>query len=230
MATKMLANAFERQRERDAARRRAARAFATSVHSGDADATFAAFQVLTQSYSAGLWRMAMRAVAKAPCPSRALRRRLLDMYVAWGDNLRQEVSDDLLLCDALRMMLLPYAGPARVLYRGEIGENQRRRTYSLSWSQDIDVARHFAQGITRTCIGGSVLLKTTAPPSAIICAPSNAADRYGEREFLVDRRRLHKVEVVERFSQISHAEYDEQSRAHTRAILIERGLGGDDDE
>ena len=54
---------------------------------------------------------------------------------------------------------------------------------------------------------------------------SKAADRYGEREFLVDRRRLHKVEVVERFSQISHAEYDEQSRAHTRAILIEQEYG-----
>jgi hypothetical protein len=138
-------------RESEAAARRTARAFAAAVHSGDAAAVAAAFDALEESHSSGHWRMAMRAVAKAPCPSRVLRRRLLDLYVAWGDGFRDSVNNDLLLCDALRMMLPPYTGPARVLYRGESMWNRRRRTYSLSWSQNIDVAREFAQGSQAAC-------------------------------------------------------------------------------
>jgi hypothetical protein len=61
-------------------------------------------------------------------------------------------------------------------------------------------------GPWRTFDGGSVLLKTVAPPDAIVCAPALHDESWGESEYLVDRRKLAKVEVIERFAQISHEE------------------------
>jgi hypothetical protein len=55
-------------------------------------------------------------------------------------------------------------------------------------------------------VGGSVLIQTLAPPDAIICAPYRLNNRYGENEYLVDRRRLDRVTVLLRFSQLSHEE------------------------
>jgi len=46
-----------------------------------------------------------------------------------------------------------------------------------------------------------VLLKTEAPAEAVICSPMIVNDGYGEQEYLVDRRRLSRVDVVERFPQ-----------------------------
>ncbi|MBN9438065.1 hypothetical protein [Bosea sp. (in: a-proteobacteria)] len=54
-------------------------------------------------------------------------------------------------------------------------------------------------------MGGSVHLKTEAPATAIICAPCLIDDGMDEGEFLVDRRRLGRVEVVDRFSEITPA-------------------------
>jgi hypothetical protein len=48
---------------------------------------------------------------------------------------------------------------------------------------------------------GSVLLQVEAGPETIICAPCLLADHYGEDEYLVDRRRLGRVTVFERFSE-----------------------------
>ena len=44
-------------------------------------------------------------------------------------------------------------------------------------------------------------LKTEAPIEAVICSPAMLDDRYGEAEYLVDRRRLRQVDIAERFSQ-----------------------------
>ena len=49
--------------------------------------------------------------------------------------------------------------------------------------------------------GGSVLLETYAPADVIICAPALLDDRYAEEEYIIDRRRLRAVRVIERFSQ-----------------------------
>jgi hypothetical protein len=55
--------------------------------------------------------------------------------------------------------------------------------------------------------GGSVLLETLAPAEAIICAPALLDDRYGEKEYIVDRRRLTFVNVIDRFPQLSVDEF-----------------------
>jgi hypothetical protein len=116
-----------------------------------------------------------------------------------GDSLRQEVGDDLILCDALRVLLPPYKGPAPLrVYRGEQAFNRKRRTYGLSWSRDREVATSFANGFTRYAEGGSVLLEANAPRPAII---SIIGSWRNEKEVIIDRRKLNEVRVLARYPQ-----------------------------
>jgi hypothetical protein len=145
--------------------------------------------------------------------SAGLREQFLDMYIECGDHIRQEVNDDLLLADVLRLLLPSYQGPGLKLFRGDSFYNRRRRTYGLSWSDDIEVAKSFAEtGFYRLFEGGSVLLVVDAKPDAIISAPAICNNRYGEREFLVDRRRLTQVAVLARYGQLTHEEFRARHR------------------
>jgi hypothetical protein len=144
------------------------------------------------------WPRLLRRIANMPDRPSADFRTMFEMVMSrWGDHLRQE-GDDLALIKALRAIFPPYrSGPLR-LYRGEFAFNRRRRTYGLSWTRDRSVAEGFARGYQQTFPGGSVLLETDAPAAAIIRIPR--AERYaGEREVWVDRRRLDKVRVLERY-------------------------------
>jgi hypothetical protein len=71
---------------------------------------------------------------------------------------------------------------------------ERWRRYSLSWSRSLAAAKGFAR-MMRTCKGGSVVLETVAPPEAIISVLPYHVN-HGEREGLVDRRRLAGVWVL----------------------------------
>jgi hypothetical protein len=91
------------------------------------------------------------------------------------------------------------------LFRGESAWNRRRRTYGMSWSNDREVASCFAEDTARMG-GDSVVLRTLAPAEAIICAPHiRGACRPAEAEYIVDRRKLSAVTVVDRFSAASPA-------------------------
>ena len=64
------------------------------------------------------------------------------------------------------------------------------------------------------CKGGSVVLKTRAPARAIICVPRLHNKRFAvEHEALVDRRKLGRVDVLERFAELSLEEYERQTQA-----------------
>jgi hypothetical protein len=139
----------------------------------------------------GLWRAFMKAVSARPCPEK-LRRSFLDGYIRQGDHIRSEVGDDLILIDGLRSLLPRYTGPVMTLYHGEGALNRSRRTYGLAWTASPEVARDHAGRLWQETKGG-------APKEAIICAPGLINDRYGEQEYLVDRRRLTSIRVVERF-------------------------------
>jgi hypothetical protein len=78
-----------------------------------------------------------------PCPE-TFRHSFLNVYLKYGDHIRQEVGDDLILISALRSLLPRYAGPAMTLYRGEGALNRKRRTYGLAWTSSRDVARSHA--------------------------------------------------------------------------------------
>jgi hypothetical protein len=71
----------------------------------------------------------------------------------------------------------------------------------LAWSASVNVARDFAKSLWQTYQGGSVLLETQAPGASIICALATSNDCGGEQEYLVDRRFLGTVKVIERFVQ-----------------------------
>jgi hypothetical protein len=112
------------------------------------------------------------------------------------------VNDDLVMIRALRVLLPRYDGTAQRLYRGETAYNRKRRTYGLSWSSKLDVADHYGKsGVYRSSVGGSVVLEVQANPDAIICAPLHHDNRYGEDEYLVDRRKLAGVKVLRRYPQ-----------------------------
>ena len=64
------------------------------------------------------------------------------------------------------------------------------------------IAERFATGLDQMSEGGSVLLETFAPASAIIATTHAIGDHYNEREFLLDRRLLDDVRVVRRFPQL----------------------------
>lgn len=149
---------------------------------------------------------AMRAVARLHHVPERFQRWFLLFWLRNGDHIRQEVGNDLILMDALRVLMPSYNGTATTLYRAETAPNRKRRTYGISWSADPLVGRSLAQSILRqSAPGGSLVLKTLASPDAIICAVGPGEDRYGEQEYLVDRRRLHAVKVIERFAQIIHS-------------------------
>ncbi|MGA8650988.1 MAG: hypothetical protein WB677_10240 [Xanthobacteraceae bacterium] len=120
-----------------------------------------------------------------------------------GEALRDAVDDDLVLIDLLRCLLPPYTGPAVELFRGDYASNRRHRTYGVAWSSDRSIATDFATNRIRLMPGKkSVLLRTLAPPAAIICSPHElgVAAHSVEAEYIVDRRRLNGVTVLERFT------------------------------
>src|SRR4029077_9200884 len=84
-------------------------------------------------------------------------------------TLPRRVGDHRALCDAARVLLPKYRGPAVHLFRGAGALERRRRAYGMSWSADVAAAGRFAEE-HRVMDGGSVLLETVAPPEAIISA------------------------------------------------------------
>lgn len=153
-------------------------------------------------YEDDAFTRAMREVAKLPRPSAEFQSYCFDLWLRHGDHLRDLTNGANVLAAGLRVLLPPYTGPTLMIYRGDSWFNRCRRTYGPSWTTSIEVARHFASDTPwRTCVGGSVLLETMAPADAIVCAPGQIDNRYGEREIVVEPRRLGKVNVVERFEQ-----------------------------
>ena len=119
------------------------------------------------------WRRAMRAVANVPAPE-DFRAWFLQVWVRSGDHISSE-DDDCVLMDALWSLLPRYSGGKLITLYSLW--NRRRRSNGLSWTEDSEVARSFADGPYRTFEGGSVLLRTVAPAKAIICAPALKAIR-----------------------------------------------------
>ena len=162
----------------------------------------------------GQARVAFQNAAAVRGLSDRFRRRMLNFFLDHGDALRGAVPHEFLLLDFLRAVLPRYAGPSLTLHRGTSFQERRRRTYGSSWTANEAVARHIAEkDKCRTVLGGSVVLKTDAPASAVICAPALVNNRFQEDEYIVDRRRLRRVDVTERFPWLSIDKYVSASRA-----------------
>jgi hypothetical protein len=149
------------------------------------------------------WSVALRAIARLGSVPKPTRVAFLRLYIRHGDHIRQEAANDLALIDGLRALLPPYRGRERILYRGQAAQTPRSRLYGLSWTASRHVAEGYAKGTWwRYSPNGSVVLHALAPADAIIARIPQSEDRYGEAEYLVDRRRLHRVRVVARYSHL----------------------------
>jgi hypothetical protein len=150
----------------------------------------------------GTWTKALRVVSRLPGTSPMFRRSFLQVWLEHGDAMRQQVHcenrGDLALLDALHVLLPPYIGPGLTLFRGERACNRRYRRYGPSWTSDSDVAKAFALDAHRYAQDDGVVLATEAPAQAIISAPFQIDNSYCEAEYVVDRRLLKRVHVIDR--------------------------------
>jgi hypothetical protein len=123
--------------------------------------------------------------------------------------------------DALRILFPRYHGPAVRLFRGADSREARlhNNLYGASWSASIEEADWFAREY-QCRLGGSVVLETLAPASAIISAPAingphwenlDGTRLYDEKEYLVDGRRLRTVTVARRYP---HMNFEQWVREH----------------
>jgi hypothetical protein len=139
------------------------------------------------------------ALANVPRPSAACREAFLSAWVTQGLWIRENFSVDPLLPAMLANLLPGYAGPPMELFRGERGSNHRDRTYGPSWTSKRSTAEMFASGLNRCPQTGGVLLRSTITSSGILAEPTAHSRYLGEWEYIVDRRSLEQVDVLETF-------------------------------
>lgn len=199
--TKTLAEWKARLKEQKRQERNAIDAFVSALPLDDGGETaMRAFDALFE-FGAAPWGLIFKRVQGVDA-SPAFREQFLQSWVVCGDAIRNDCQGDLDLTKGLRCLLPVYSGSGMTLYRGDGFESRRTRRYGMSWTSDKEVARDFAQGKARLCIGGGVLLETVAPPEAIICAPALLNNGYEEDEYIVDRRFLGGVRVIERYPEV----------------------------
>jgi hypothetical protein len=117
---------LELRREERTRERTAATSFVQAVVDGDVNALSKAVAQVDVSF---VWRPTLRAlIRRSVAGSEELRLHFLDTYVARGNPIRQEVGDDFLVADALRLLLPVYQGLRLKLFRGESFFNRRRRS------------------------------------------------------------------------------------------------------
>jgi hypothetical protein len=121
------------------------------------------------------------------------------LWTVNGGHLRGKIKDDDLMLAVLIMSLPGYDGDGLTLYRGECRFLYDENKIGFCWSPDAKVASMFARGLNALESGG-VLLKTYAPPLAILAKPNNHSERQmREFEYTCNPRLLHNIEVVECF-------------------------------
>jgi hypothetical protein len=163
----MMANHAEKLREERRQAKVAAGYFLRACQTGDEQALYNAAAMLDETY--GGWTVAMRAMTRqiqSVCAG--VRHAFIQIWIERKMS-ALTINDHRAMCDAARILLPPYQGLAVQLFRGASAQERRRGTYGLSWTPDIGIAEDFARR-RQQWQGGSVVLKTLAPPAAIICA------------------------------------------------------------
>ena len=196
-----------------AKQRQLARDLVDAVRASDVERFADALDALDHEDDA--FTRAMRDVAKLPRPSAEFQSWCFQLWLCSGDHLRDLTNGANVLAAGLRVLLPPYTGPALTIYRGDSWFNRCRRTYGLSWTTSIEVARHFASDtMWRTFVGGSVLLETMAPADAIVCAPGLTDDRMPSRRSLSSRDGLARSLLVR--AALNRRRHDKLSWSHHR--------------
>ncbi|WP_149746736.1 hypothetical protein [Rhizobium sp. RU35A] len=190
----------EEKRKTKEARERVA-VFLRSIGSQDAQMIHSSFAAIENDYyKGGGYSAAFLGVLRVPLISDLAKATFVDIWIQHGAHIRQETRNQIALFNALPKLLPRYNGRDEItIFRGEGALNRKRRSYGASWSSDIEVADSFARDYWRDHTGGSVLLRTVVPPEAIIFMTNEA----GESEYVVDRRKLKRIEVIRRYPELS---------------------------
>ena len=106
-------------------------------------------------------------------------------WVEAGHRIREQIGNDSLLSQMLRRLLPPYQGGPIRLYRGENIYRWNLGKVGFCWTEDIEIARMFAQGLNAVR-GGGVLLSGEFQPEAVISGPGSHSRYLGENQFTVD--------------------------------------------
>jgi hypothetical protein len=192
----LLKELLARKQARQTHDRRLLRAIVQAALTGDP--TTLAGSLATPLQQDEQWRFlgrAMRAIGRRPAIHPPVRSGLIAFWVRNGDDLRGEMTRAELV-RLLRVVFPPYERPDLTLYRGE-NSGWARRTPSISWTRDIQIARAFAQESGRLHELGGVLLQAIVPADRII-ADLEDHDHADEQEVLVDARGV-SFEIVERY-------------------------------
>jgi hypothetical protein len=141
-----------------------------------------------------------RLIKQTP-PSTQTREAFHRAWIEQGLYIREDFAVDPLLPDVLRNFLPGYSGAPVELFRGERGSNHEAGAYGVSWTPKRDIARMFARGLNRCPQTGSVVVHAVAPACAILAAPrpDAAGIKLEESEYVVDRRALGVIDVLERY-------------------------------
>ena len=128
----------------------------------------------------------------------AFRHQFHTYWTVAGHHIRAHIDDDRVLISLLRLILPPYVGPSRTLYRGENLDRWNSRRIGLCWSDKIETARMFGRGLNATRAGG-VLLQWQASSDAIIAGPSAHSLYVGESEYTLDLTETSEIEAIEHY-------------------------------
>ncbi|MGH9711858.1 MAG: hypothetical protein ACRD5M_00975 [Candidatus Acidiferrales bacterium] len=130
-----------------------------------------------------------------PGPNEGLGADLLWLWISYGFHVARSLKGDLILVDVFKHLLPPYGGAALTLYRGELNSRHRDRTYGISWTPDLRVARMFADR-RYPDEGTGVVLKTDALPEMIVVSPGGHSSYLSEEEYIIDPRLIREICVI----------------------------------
>jgi hypothetical protein len=122
-------------------------------------------------------------------------------WVESAHHIRSQVGNDARLIEMLRHILPRYKGKDVLLYRGENIDRFRTNSTGFCWTQDINVARMFAQGLNAVNAGG-VLLSCICKKDWIIATPNVHSNYLGEEEYIVDVLKVSNIEAKETFKSL----------------------------
>ena len=143
------------------------------------------------------WRLAMGRVGKLPRVSRDIQDAFQSIWIE-SKRLAKRIDDRPVLARALRVLMPGYTGESLTLYRGANALERRCHAYGFSWTENIEVARKFAEQYVYPPFEG-IVLKTCAPQEAILLVRQRGGS-YDEDEVVVDPFQLREVSVVERLT------------------------------
>src|SRR5437868_2477403 len=103
----------------------------------------AAERAVQEVETARLWPAAMLAIQSIRKPDPAVCDGFHRLWTVKGHRIREELADDALLFDALRVLLPSYDGPDLLLYRGESAARHAQRAYGAAWTGRREVALMF---------------------------------------------------------------------------------------